>query len=391
LNRKQFILVLLALVIIGGAGLILFNHKRQAWAVREARVGDKVLAQFRFNDVAGIHIKSAHSDFNVVRKDSMWRVAERGGYPANYSQIKDLLLKLRDLKVVQSENIGPSQLARVDLNDPAKGENSGTLLEFKDANGKVIDSLLVGKRHMRPQTEADPFRMHGLFDGCYVLFPKDPENVLLLSDELMCVSPDPSGWLSRDFVKIENIKSVSLIGTNGVNAWTLSRENESWPWALIDGAAGETLDKSAAAQVVERLGFLTFIDVFAGRSTSGMEAKEVSKPCMLFVETFDHFFYTLKIGSKTAEGNYLVTAAVKADLAQGRVAENGEQRIVKENLDGQFEDKMNKLRDKLAIEQGLANWQFVVEASSVEPVICNRTRLLAEKPSSNQEQAIVTQ
>ena len=100
MNRRQFALILFALLIVGAAGLILINRNRQSWNVREARVGDKVMHNFRFNDVAAIHIKSSDADFNVVKQGDTWRVPERNDYLANYAQIKDLVIKMRDLKVV---------------------------------------------------------------------------------------------------------------------------------------------------------------------------------------------------------------------------------------------------------------------------------------------------
>src|SRR5262249_14526831 len=153
---------------------------------------------------------------------------------------------------------GPSQRARVELGEPGTGTDSGTLIEFKDAQGKVLDSLLVGKRHMRRETPSDPYRMRGLFDGCYVLLPKEPQNVLLISDELAAISGEPGAWLSTEFWKSENVKSVSLIGTNAESVWTLTRESESKPWSLGDGKAGEVLDVTKAAQTVEMLNFVGF-------------------------------------------------------------------------------------------------------------------------------------
>src|ERR1051325_7839282 len=155
MNRKQFALILFALLIVGTAGLILIQRNRQSWNIREARVGDKVLADFRFNDVAAIHVKSADANFSVVKKGEAWCVPERNDYPSNYGQIKDLLIKMRDLKVVQSDTIGPSQWGRVGLADPGKTGNAGTLLEFKDAGGRIINALMVGKRHLRPESKSD--------------------------------------------------------------------------------------------------------------------------------------------------------------------------------------------------------------------------------------------
>ena len=60
-------------------------------------MGQKVFPSFPVNDVAAIHVKAA-GDLHLVRKDDRWRVQERNDYPANFSQISDLLLKLADLK-----------------------------------------------------------------------------------------------------------------------------------------------------------------------------------------------------------------------------------------------------------------------------------------------------
>src|SRR5437899_390599 len=127
MNRKQFILVLLALVMVGGEGLVLLNQNKQSWTVREANVGDKLLANFPLNEIAAIHIKGA-SDLHMVQTNGLWSVRERNNFPANYQQVRDLLIKIRDVKVVQSDQIGPSQLGRVDL------EGEGSVLTIDTLN-----------------------------------------------------------------------------------------------------------------------------------------------------------------------------------------------------------------------------------------------------------------
>src|SRR5882757_876515 len=106
MNRKQLLLLLVVLAIVGSAGLVLLHRTRASWNVLEARMGDKVLPNFRFNDVAAIHIKGS-SELNVVRKNGTWRVWERGDYPADFHLVSDILIKIRDLKVVQAETVGP--------------------------------------------------------------------------------------------------------------------------------------------------------------------------------------------------------------------------------------------------------------------------------------------
>jgi hypothetical protein len=116
------------------------NHKRSAWSEPQGKMGRKLFPNFPVNDVAAIHIKTA-GDLHLAAKDGIWRVQERAGYPADPSKIRDLLITMLDLKISQSEPIGPSQLAHMELEPPGKGTNSGTLVEFMDKQGKTLQSL----------------------------------------------------------------------------------------------------------------------------------------------------------------------------------------------------------------------------------------------------------
>jgi len=379
MNRKQFVILLVALAVIGTAGLIVLNRHKQSWTVREAKVGEKLLPNFRLNDVAALHIK-ARIDLNIENKDGVWRVRERGNYPANYEHIKNLLVRIKDIKIVQSEEIGPSQRPRVELGEPGTGAGSGTLVDFTDAQGKVLDSLLVGKRHMRSETASDPFRMRGLFDGCYVLLPKEPANVLLISDELSGISGEPGAWLNTEFCKIENVKSVTLTGTNAEILWTLTRESESKPWSLADAKPGEVLDTTKAAQTVEILNFLGFADVVpnAAALENGFD-----KPMVVSIQTFDHFFYMLKISvPPKREANYQVAIGVRAEIPSERIAAANETPDEKTRLDDEFQANSKRLREKLARESRFASngWNYVIESRLIEPLLCKRADLL-EKTS----------
>ena len=98
-------------------------------------MGDKVLPDFRPNDVAAIHIKGG-SEINLVHKNDLWRVAERNDYPANFGKISDLLIKLQDLKVMEAETVGPSQLARVNLDEPGQGSRAARSWNSRTAREK---------------------------------------------------------------------------------------------------------------------------------------------------------------------------------------------------------------------------------------------------------------
>src|SRR6516225_1517833 len=115
MNRKQLGILLVLVVVIGGAGLVLRKKDTSSWDNANASIGKKLLGDLPVNDVMKITIKQGTNQLNLAKKDDLWRVHERNDYPANYGEISDFLLKVRDLKIVQSQKVGPTELARASL------------------------------------------------------------------------------------------------------------------------------------------------------------------------------------------------------------------------------------------------------------------------------------
>ncbi len=361
MNRKQFIFLLVMAALIGGAGLIVLKRAKQTWTVRETKMGEKVLPNFRVNDVAAVHVRG-NSDFNVVATNGLWRVRERGDYAANYAHIKDLLMKLAEIKVIESDLVGPSQLERLELKQPGTGAGSGTLFEFTDARGSLLASLVAGRKHDRPHNAAEPAGLRGFFDGRYVWLPSDPGRVLLISDELISATPEPGPWLNPEFFKVENIKFISMVSTNATDSWEISRENTSSSWVLANGKPGETLDTRVASDASEILAFPTFVDVLPANQAS----EDSAHPVKVVTAITDCCSYTLKLGPKRSDGTYLMTVAVAADPSGSATTASSTQEVPSSS-------KM--LAEKLSKERALSSWVYVVD-SWIELVIRDRAQLL---------------
>lgn len=370
MNRKQLTLVLAALVVVGTAGLILIKQHRESWNSSGAQMGAKVLPNFRPNDVAAIRIKG-DSELHLVHSNDLWRLAERHDYPANFGRISDVLIKLQGLKVVESETVEPSQLARVNLESPGNGPASGTLVELKDNQGKVLDGLMLGKKHFREQGESTHAVVAPEPDGRYILLRSNPQNVLLISDALASLEPRPEAWLSKDFFKAEKVKSLSASASDEANSWKISRESESSPWTLADARAGEALDTNKAARIVSALGTITFSDVFPADDPAH---GNFASPVLVSIETFDRFAYTLNVARAGDQSQ--VSVAVKAEIATERIASTGEKPQDKEKLDAEFRAQTKKLQEKLAHEQSLVSWVYVINTWVIDPLIQPRAQMM---------------
>jgi len=380
MNRNQFILVLLALAIVGGAGLVLLKHNQQNWAVHEAKVGDKALPDFPLNSIAAIHVKGA-MDFSILRSNGVWCVPDRYNYPANFPMISDFLMKIRDLKVIQSDVIGPSQFPRLSLNEPGSRTNGATLFEFKDEHGSVLASFLAGKKHDKVQNPNEPLGMHGFFDGRYILLPSDRHNVLLVSDELVAAAADPQAWLAHDFFKISDIKFISVASLNPADSWEMSRDNNTSPWVLANAARGETLNTKVCNDPCEILAFPNFVDVLP-KTSENLVTEGLNKPTVVTVMT-DNLSYVLKIGNRHPDGTYPMTVSVAGNIPPARAASAGESPQEKTRLDEEFETHSKEMKQQIAKVQPLTQWIYAAD-HWVELVIQKRSNLVSKSNANDQ-------
>ena len=113
MNRNQLILLIIVGTVLGGIGLTLSRKQDAVWKDSAQKMGQKLFSSFDVNAVESIAIKGSAGSLTLSKKNDAWGVVERGGYPANFGNIHDFLLKLVELKVAQPVRAGGSQLAKL--------------------------------------------------------------------------------------------------------------------------------------------------------------------------------------------------------------------------------------------------------------------------------------
>ena len=367
MNGRQLIILLVLVVVIGGAAWLHSRKQAAAWSNPDSAAGQKLLGDFQVNDVAQIRMQRGADVVDLIQTNGLWRVQERGGYPADFSQISGLLLKLRDLKIVQTEQVGPSQWARLDLAAPGPGANAATVLEFFDAAGKPLRTLWLGKSHQHqssaPSATPDTGD-HSWPDGRYVRTATNADMVAVIADPLTEVNTDASQWLDKTFFKVESPRIVSVTYPNATNSWELIGETNGWK--LANAKPDEKLDDSQASETADSLSSPGFNDV-------AMELEPhrtgLDHPARIGIKTADGFNYAINVGGKTND-NYFMTVAVSATLAKTNAP-----------------DESKKLADKLAQEGKLNQWTYLVPNWTLDPLLKTRTQLLVVKPAETESNA----
>jgi hypothetical protein len=372
-NRKQFLILVVALVLLGGAGLALFWQDIAAYRASGARIGAKLLPDFRIAEVAEIRLQDAKNQITLARREGAWRVLERGGYAADLQQISDFMIKLAELKVTQVEQVGAPHLARLELVEPGKGEGAGTLVELRDAAGKPLARLVIGKKVLKKDPlNPLPAAKDGVPAGRYVLAANAQDTVVVVSDPLHAAEAVPGRWLEKDFFKVERVKTLAVGPEGEAPRWKIARAEEWGPWKFAGGEG--TLDASAAVSAVNALANLAFKDVVADP-----RPEQTERPLVALAETFDNLVYTVKLAPVKGGEDYWLNFAIAGEPPKTRVPEKGEKKEEQERRDKEFAESLKRLEERLAREKALAKWTYVVARREVEALLKERADMLARK------------
>ena len=376
MNRNQFLAVLAALVVLvaGGAGVAWW--KRSAYEAADTRVGQRLLEGFKVDEVAQVDVADAQGTVTLVRGEGGWSVKERGGFPADVEPIRDLLVKLHELKVVQAEGLTDAIKPRMQLAAPgagAKPEETGTLVELKGRDGKSVAKLVLGKQAMKEARA--PGLGVGIPSGRYVWVAADPQRVNVVSEPFASIAAKPQEWLAKELLRLERPKSLTVVGPDGRERWSVSKDNEAGDWKL---AAAGKFNTGKAQDAASALYGLRIADAAAGvrDADAGLD-----KPTLVRATTFEGWTYEVRIGKPAPGGRHYVKTSVTGAAPEARTPAADEKPEDKEKNEKAFADRKELLAAKLAREKAVAGQTVLVESSSLEPLLRDRAALLAvEKP-----------
>ena len=376
MSGKQFLVVLAALIVLVAAGVGLQSWKRSSYQAVDTRVGQRLVEGFKVDDVASIDIVEPKATVTLVRGDRGWTVKERGDYPADVEPIRDLLLKLQELKVVQAEGLSDAVKPRLQLAAPdagAKPEETGTAVDLKGRDGKSVAKLVLGKKTVKEMKI--PGLPGAVPSGRYVWVAADPQRVSVVNESFGNVVAKPEQWLSKELLRFERPKSITTFGPDGKEKWAVSKDKEDAEWKL---AGPGPLDLQKAYDASSALYSLQVADAAPGVSDADAG---LDKPTTVRADTFEGWIYELQIGKPAPDNRYYVRSKVTGVVPEARKAPGDEKAGDKEKADKAFAEQKEMLAAKLAREQGLAGRTVLVAKTAVDPLLRDRKALLkVDKP-----------
>ena len=373
MNRKQFRWLMLVVLLLGGVSLALFWQDITLYRDSGAKIGARLMPELKISDVAKLRLQDADKEVTLALKDKVWRVEQRGGYPADFAEISGLILKLLDVKVVQTETVGASLHPRLNLLAPDKAakdkgakEGTGTLMELSDASGKVLVSLVLGKVSLKKDPMNPlPNAKDGVPAGRHVLVAGRGDSVAVVSDPLEKAVTAPGAWVAKDFFKADRIRTLQLAG-EGASSWKIARDEEWGQWKFAAG--GGQLHPSAAVTATNALGSLAFSDVVIDDKAG------TGKAAVLTAETFDNLTYTVRL-APLANGDFVLRYTVAGTPPKTRKPEAKETPEDVAKLDKDFAGNLQRLEARVMLEQARSQWAYVVPGKMAAPMLMKREQM----------------
>jgi uncharacterized protein DUF4340 len=374
MKRKQVYLLLGIALILVIAGTIFQMRQSSTWKGESSN--RQIYSNLAVNDVTKVRVQAGKENLSLQTSGDGWQVAERYGYPADFAKIRELLRSIWELKYVRALEVGPSQFGRLQLLPPGQGDQSGTEIDLLSNGDKKVATLILGKKPS--SSESAPG------SGRFALNPKKKEQVYLIDETFPSLDPlNPSSWLNKQFIDTQKVRSVVRGNVGNAVGWKVSRKDEHADWELQDAAANESLEKENA----NPLSSLSISLQDVRPENTPVSETGLQQPLVVELETFEGFRYRLEIGGAGPEQTHFLGVKVSANLTETRTPQANETPKEKTKKDAEFNQHLDEWKIRLASEQKLEHWVFLVSDWSLDPLLKARTDFVKKAEPSPTPQA----
>ena len=412
MRKNQLVKLLIAAVVIGAIGLGIKIKKGRSWEAQDELIAKLVLPDFPVNDVERLEVTNKDGKVQLARRDGMWRVEQRHGYPADFGDISEFLRDLVDLKATQTIAVGPSQYGRLELlpppAPPAEGtdaseddsgdddgdkeeETTGTEVKFFGAGDKLLATLMLGKEHEKKSDASPMGGMGGMMggmggggwpDGRFLLVPGS-DDVVLVSKTFSSVTTKPKDWLEKEFFKIGDMQTGKLTQRDEA-LWEVKREKKGDDMKLLGLEEGQDPDDSKIRSISSAFSWASFEDVADPELSP--EETGMDNPKVFTATDFDGFTYTVKVGKENKDSKYYIAVDIDYAGPDAREAEEGESDEDKAKKDEEFKKKQEENKKKAEdTKKRVDGWVYTVSKYTVENVLKERTDLIKKKEEKKDE------
>ena len=391
MNKKSVLVLWIIAALLGAAvATVKISQSRGPDAVTKHSSGDRLFKNITVGDITAVTIEDHENSVTITKSESGWVVKDRGDFPADIPMLAGILDKLSEIKVGQALEAGPSYNSRFGMDGNATTADDHGLLITLTVPGKEPWTIALGKTTAGEADMMNPMapRSGG---GRYLRSSEDPDSVYVVEETFPRASANAKDWLSKDFLQVENLKSVALTAPadSGFEPWSLSRKSATADFVLSGIGEEEELIGTVVNPLKSLFSFARFEDVLSEEDAKDLPDESQARQAIL--TTFDGFTYTVDVAPKKSETpiadepasspNHLLSISVSATFPEARTPADDESEEDKAKKDEEFKKQQETLRAKLAKEQKFQGHTFEVTKWTVDALLKSRADFVQAEPT----------
>jgi hypothetical protein len=228
----------------------------------------------------------------LQRTDGSWQIVEKDNYPADFSKVKEVVMKVAAFTTIEAKTKIPENYGKLNVEDPTQEDAKSVLVSIKDNADNELAGVIVGRM------ETGSFATVGQ-DKTYVRKNKDDQAWLVKGG--LVVNDDPSDWVTEEIMNIASsrVKKVEITHEDGKKVIIEKEKPGAGDFVIANLPKNkETRTQTALTQVARAMETLRMVDVVKAEGFEFPEDKTITTE----LQTFDGLVITAK--SVKQGGNY---------------------------------------------------------------------------------------
>ncbi len=295
------------------------------------------------NDIQKITIKGSDGFTEIVSGNQEWLVANRDNYPADFNKVRQLLTGLNEVKVIREPQVGSSQMNRLKVT-----KEKGLEITLYGKDDKVVQSLILGKRHFSDSADESVVSNGQVPSGRYIRLNEQSPKVMLLDQHFSNIYADAKNWIDKSFVQMGIIKSIEVRHREfPKEGWKLSSEDKKGNMKLQGLAENQKGDLGKIKALVNFFPSPKLIDVVTDKEM----LKHIQFNTAVTIEDEEGFRYQYAFGTEIDD-----TTIIKVKTT--------------------FAKPNKELLDKLKKEHRYSKWFYQIPTSLISAFKFKRSELI---------------
>lgn len=254
MKTKPFALlaVVTALFVAAAIWSTVERSRATASAAPPGSLFPKLITQI--NSITQVNVHTPKLAFTVLRgQGDDWGVKERDGYPVKFTTIKQAVVGIASMRLLEAKTAKPELHQRLFLKSPKDG-GRGTSIALADGKGIAIAAIVVGKTKVSPTQNED---------GIHYVRRLDSAQSYLASGRIEAWETIDR-WLDDAMPTIDRkrVRAAATIQPDGARIEVFRTDPDGRDFSVSDIPAGmKQMHDTVGNALGSALGFLTFQDV----------------------------------------------------------------------------------------------------------------------------------